>query len=209
MTGVQTCALPILLRADVTSIVNMFDAPEWGLFTASGAPAFDAGGGGSIFATVASRLFGAGGSSVKELEFRNDNRISNAPQEQGAFVSYNKVASPYNGRVTYIVTGDKATRSNFLRQVAAAIESLELYTLSMPERVQKNCNVVHYDFRRSARGVSQIMVDVWVEEIRIVQAGEFTNTQNPAAAEEQNDGVVQPAPATPQQSASVPGGAPT
>ena len=194
-----------LLAADASSILNFFGPPQWGLFDSTGQPAFANTSVGGILSAIASIVLG-GGQSVGDIEYRIDHRISTAPQEQGAFLSYNKVSLPFNGRVTYIVSGTAAQRSAFLGQVLARQASLDLLTLVMPEFSYPSCNIVHHDFRRMAQsGVSMIAVDIWVEEVRVTGTAAYTNTQTPSGSDPVNGGTAQPQPLSAAQQANVSG----
>lgn len=173
-----------LLAADAGRFINMFAPPQWGIFL-DGAPAIT-------------------GDNVIDLTFRNDFRITTAPQEQGAFVSYNKVSDPFDGRVTFTQGGTIAERTAFLAQAQAALLSLGLYSLVMPEFTFPNVNVVHYDFRRAVeRGATLLIVEVWVEQVRVTGTAAFSNTVAPAAADPKNGGTVQAQPPTPSQSGTI------
>jgi hypothetical protein len=209
--GIQIPAANFTLAvSDFAGLISLFAGPQWGLFTSDGMPAFSALAGlgltgplGGIITTVvssAAQLAGIAGQSIGSAEFRNDNRISTAPQEEGAFLSYNKVSSPFNARVTYIISGLPPFRSAFLAACKAMLNSLQLLTFVMPEYSWPSCNMIHYDLRRSARdGVSMFAVDIWVEEVRVTGTAAFTNTQAPAGAAGINGGTVQPAIPAPAQ----------
>ncbi len=188
----------VLLAADAVGVVGLFQGAQWGLFTQAGAPAFGSQFGGII--SVVLNALGSSGQSVGDVEFRLDHRVSTAPQEQGAFLSYNKVSTPFSGRVTYIVSGTAGQRSAFLSQVYALQGSTTLLTLMMPEFSYPSCTIVHHDLRRSAKnGVSMFAVDIWVEEVRITGTAAYSNTATPAGAASTNGGTVQPQAPTPSQ----------
>ena len=209
----------VTLAADAAQLINLFSGPQWGLFTADGTPAFSVPGtsisvqigGASLSASVPgalSRILGVVGSSTGDVEFQLDHQISTAPQEQGAFMSYNKVSSPYRSRVTYIVSGLQSQRGAFLAQVLAVqnapASDQSLLTLIMPEISYPSCNVVHHSYRRSSRnGVTMIAVDVWVEQVRVTGTAAYSNTTLPSGANQQNDGTVQAQPPTPTQQSGV------
>lgn len=204
----------VLLASDAASLLRLFQGPPWGLFTQGGAGAFTSSASSSLAGVVSTVVTAAvtgnptGGPSVGEIEYRFDDRISSAPQQQGSFLSYNKVQNPYQGRVTYIVSGLIAQRNAFLAQLQAYRQSLTLLNLIMPEYTFTNCNIIHADVRRSASsGVSMMTVDIWVEEVRITGSSAFTTTTTAAGANIANGGAVQPAiPTAAQQSAGDPAG---
>ncbi len=195
VASVQNTA--VLLVADAAQVASLFSGPQWGLFLSDGTPAFQSASLGSVIATVVSAV-GLGGESVIDLSFEMDHIITSAPQEEGAFVSYNKVANPFVGRVTYAVDGVTAIRSMFLNQVVALQESLTLVNLVMPEITYPSCNVMHHDFRRVTRngGTPMILVNVWVEQIRVSGTTAYTNPAHPDGANPVNGGAVQPSAST-------------
>lgn len=186
----------------VLQVLGLLGGPQWGLFTATGYPAFGAASSG--IASALTNLLTGSAVSIGDIEYRLDHRIATAPQEQGAFLSYNKVSTPFNGRVTYIVSGQPAQRAAFLAQVASVQADTSLLTLVMPEYSYPSCNVVHNDLRRSAKqGVTMFMVDIWVEEVRVTGTSAFSNTQSPNTAGQVNGGTVQPQAPTPAQKSNI------
>jgi hypothetical protein len=205
------------LAADAAQIAQLFQAPQWGIYDRNGSPVLASS---STVAQIVNSvagtltqigsLFGFSGSasfacSVGSLDFRQDYRISTAPQEQGSFLSYNKVQDPFAGRVTFLVGGNDAQRSAFLATVAALVASISLFALVMPEMTYPSVNCTHFDFRRTARsGVSLLAVDVWVEQVRITGTTQYTAT--PSGADPVNAGAVQPV--SPNDVSGSSGGAP-
>jgi len=144
---------------------------QWGIFDQSGNPILE-------------------GDSVDSFSFQRDARVSTAPQEQGAFASYNKVAEPYTPRVAYAVNSD---RTGFLAAVDAAVQSLDLYVVTSPDAVYPNANLIHYDYTRTVQqGVTLIIVNVWLEEIRQGSGPLLQNTQSPNGAAPAVSGQQQP-----------------
>jgi hypothetical protein len=203
----QIAATVVQLTADAPAVLTALGVlarPQWGLFTPAGQPAFSAASSG--LASVLTGLLTGPGQSTGDIEFRLDHRVGTAPQEQGAFLSYNKVSTPFAGRVTYIVSGTQSQRSQFLGQVFALQNSLTLLTLVMPEFSYPSCTITHHDFRRSAKnGLTMMSVDIWVEEVRITGTAAFSNTATPSAAGTVNSGTVQPQTPTAAQNPNVDG----
>lgn len=145
-----------LLTADQVS-PGSFGQPQWGIFTQDGDPVLV-------------------GDAVNSVEYARDYRISDYPQERGAFASYNKVRVPYQAKVGFLIA---ETRADFLNNVEQTVASLNLVFVTTPEITYPNANLTHYNYRRVARnGVTLILVEVWCEEIRIV-APPTTTTVNP------------------------------
>lgn len=193
----------VLLVSDAFTVIGLLAQPQWGIFNSNGTPAFAA-------AATGLAAVLAPNQSISEEEYRQDHRISTAPQERGAFLSYNKVATPWQAKVSYVVSGTAAQRGAFLAQVQA-LQTLpagtaNLYTLVMPEYTYPSCDIVHHDFRRDARrGVSMFIVDIWVEQVRVSGTAAYSNTQNPASADAVNGGTVQPqTPTAAQTTAGAP-----
>jgi hypothetical protein len=190
----------VLLVSDAFSVINLFSGPQWGLFTQNGQPAFQTQQTAGIFQTVLNALGPGGqggGQSVDSVDYSLDYRVSTAPQTNSSFMSYNKVSSPFDGKVTYNVSGTEAQRNTFLGLVRSAEASLTLFDLVMPEITYTSCNVIHHSFRRTAEhGLTMIVVDVWVEEIRVTGTTQFSNTTAPSGANPQSVGQVQPSPVT-------------
>jgi hypothetical protein len=148
--------------------------PAWGIFTQDGESVLLA-------------------DSVASVEYHNNWLISDYPQEQGAFTSYNKVKTPYDAKITFLTGSDYATRAGFLEDLEAATASLDLFVIVTPEISYPNANLTFFTYRRSARsGASLLRVEVWAKEIRLVQTGVLSNTQSPNGADKQINGAVQP-----------------
>ncbi len=202
-----------LLAADAGIVVQAFSGPQWGLFNAAGSQAFGFGSnvpglGGAILNVVASALTGAS-ISVGGVEVNSDFQVATAPQEQGAFVSSNKVQMPYVGRIMYIVGGPVALRSAVLTNIIAAQKSTQTFSLVMPEYQYPTCTIIHHSVRRTAQhSQSLLMVEIWAQEIRFTAQAAFTNTATPSGQATQNSGTVSPQTPTSAQSAAVPVGGP-
>lgn len=148
--------------------------------------------------------------SVVSLEYKKDWHISDYPIEQGSFESYNKVRMPYEARIALTKGGSEADRNAFLAQLEALAASLDLYDLVTPEVTYVNANITHLDTRRtSTNGVSLLTVYVWFQEIRMQASSAFTQTAQPAGAQQVSGGTVQPQPASPAQQKTVTTGAAT
>ena len=119
-------------------------------------------------------IFDEGGESVVPhddvvaFDFQQQYSISDYPVERGGFQSYNKVAVPYDVRFRFTSSGSQAIRTDFLSTLQGAAGSIEVYTAATPDATYESCNIIHYDYHREARngGVSLLVVDVWLREIR-------------------------------------------
>lgn len=140
--------------------------------------------------------------TVVSVDYKQDWTISDYQQEQGAFQSYNKVQSPFDGRVRFASGGDLENRQALLNSIAAIAGTTNLYDIVTPEKTYRNVNVIHYDYRRrSDHGLGLMTIDVWLMEVRVDVQTAFVNTKTPAGADPVNGGTVQSKPAVPKQSA--------
>lgn len=147
--------------------------PQWGIFL-----------GGSPVITA---------DTVVSLDYKQEWIIADYPLEQGAFETYDKVALPFDARVRFIAGGSEAVRAALLASVAAIAGDLNLYDVVTPEVVYTSCNVRHYDYQRSSsRGLGMIMVDVWLQWVRVQVGGTSSgNTAAVSGANQVNGGSVQ------------------
>jgi hypothetical protein len=135
--------------------------------------------------------------SVGSVEYAQDYRISDYPQEKGAFESYNKVQVPFQAKVEFLLN---VNREPFLQAIGAKLASLDLVQVVTPEISYPSANLTHYGYRRTARnGVTLIAVDVWVEEVRVTATTTLANTASPNGTDPVNDGPQQPTDTTTNQ----------
>lgn len=183
---------PVLAIADAVGL-SVFGPQQWGIFNQDGSPVLVA-------------------DSVYSIDYNREYHVSDYPQEQGSFESYNKVLLPFTGKVTFLIAED---RVEFLQSVEAAVASLDLVSVITPEISYPSANLTKYSYRREARaGVTLIRVDVGVEEIRQTAtatlsqsaqqsaatapnpspttSGILNNTQSPNGTATQQNGVEQP-----------------
>lgn len=131
--------------------------------------------------------------STAEFDYSADSPISNYPQEEGAFQSYDKVQLPFDIRLKLTSGGSASQRQAFLDTLEALRTSTRLVDILTPEKVYPNCNCKHVDFsRRGHSGVELITADVGFQQVRVVSASLFSNTLSPTTAAPAASGNVQP-----------------
>jgi len=166
----------VLLTADAVVIARTFNPLSnlhWGIFDQSGLPVIIP-------------------DSIVSFDFKNEWRISEYPQEQGAFQSYNKVATPFDARITMTKGGSQNDRENFLKTIESISASIDLYNVVTPERTYNSANIQHYDYRRTAtNGAGLIVVDLWLLQIRQTAQATFSNTSQAGDKGTVNTGTVQ------------------
>lgn len=186
-SSIASTAIALVIN-DAVGVLEGALAPIWGVFDDSGDPV-------------------AVSDTTLMLEYQGDSRISDYPQEQGAFGSYNKVQMPYHATVTLVCGRSVSARAAFLAAIEGAKQSTDLYTIVSPEATYPNANIVAYDYRRTTRnGATLLIVNLHIEEVRQTGTAQFSNTlpasqvQNPASADPSTLGQVQPQTPTAGQS---------
>lgn len=175
-----------LLTQDAIAFFLGFGQPQWGIFK-DGVPVVIA-------------------DSVISVEYRQGWNISDYPVEQGGFESFNKVGTPYVGRVRFATGGSASDRAAMLESIAAIAGDLNAYDIVTAEQVYINANVEQFDFRRTATsGMGLVAVDVMLTEIRVNAQQSFSNTQTPSGASAISGGSVQTETATNTQQAIATG----
>lgn len=205
-----------LLTADtVLGVLNALK-PQWGIFDQSGSPLIATSlasslGLGSLASSLnsASSLFTAftGASltnsgpnlidlfSIVDFEYKQDWSVSDYPVEKGGFQSYDKVQLPFDLRMRVAAGGPESNRQALLDRVDEIAGTTDLYNVFTPEEVFSNCNITHFDYKRTAtNGVGLIVIDIWLVEVRVTSTAQFSNTQQPSGASPYSVGNVQPKP---------------
>ena len=143
LTGFSaSVVIPDLLTADLVFGFGTNPGPVWGVFGPNGSPVISA-------------------DTVLSLDYKQEWVIADYPLEQGAFETYDKVATPFEARVRFVSGGSEANRSMLLSSIAAIAGDRNLYDVVTPEAIYPSCNIQHYDYRRtSTNGVGLIAVDV-------------------------------------------------
>lgn len=168
MSGLPPIAL---LTQDSPGILPESGPAQWGIFGQDGQPVLVS-------------------DAVGSVEYEREYDISNYPQEQGAFESYNKVQVPYSAKVT-LLSGQ--TRQQLLETLDPIVASLDLVSVVMPEISYPSANLLRYGFRRTFRnGVSLIAVDVWCKEIRYISSSPTDPAANPTGLQQPTGGTDRP-----------------
>lgn len=131
--------------------------------------------------------------SFVDFEYRNERKVPTYPIEDGSFQSYNKVAMPFDCRVTVTCSGNgKMSKQAFLEAVQKLLSSLTLVDIVTPNATYESCNLVHVDYRREARqGATLIMAQLWFQEIRVAQKP-VVPTAAPSGAKTKSFGQLSP-----------------
>jgi hypothetical protein len=175
----------VLLVEDTFSLAAAAYGPQWGIFL----------NGESVVAA----------DSVVSFDYKQDWTLSDFPIENGGFASYDKVQLPFDARITFSAGGSVANRQAFLDSIAAIAGTFDLYDVVTPEEVYQSVNIIHYDYRRTSNnGVGLIVVNIFMNEVRISSASSFSGTQTPSGANPVNSGQVQTLTPSALQKANIP-----
>ena len=130
--------------------------------------------------------------SMVAVEIKETSKISTYPVENGGFAAYNKVAVPFQVRVTMTCGGAGAlTRENFLKIVEAMKVSVNLYTIITPFATYQNANLTEYSHRHtSTNGASLVVVEAMFEEVRQTAQSTYQNTAQPSGSDPVSTGQV-------------------
>lgn len=214
LTSFAAAPLALLVADAVRSIAGALQ-PRWGIYL-DGEPVIASSvssllGFGSLASALDSLgdLVGAGRISnqfsMVDFEYKQDASISDYPVEQGSFLSYNKVQSPYAVRARVAAGGSESNRQALIDAAQAAANTLDLYDVVTPEAVYRSCNVDHIDYKRSSTRAGLIVMDIWLTEVRVTATAAFSTTKQPTAAGQQGLGNVQPRDLTSQEATAASG----
>lgn len=154
--------------------------------------------------------------TVPRFEYRNEERVADYPMEQGAFASYNKVATPYQIRMVMVCSGTNFTqqsvnalglsiggqpmgRGDFLSTLDYMLDTTDLMTIVTPDATYNNATLDHYDYRKeSNNGATMLIVEAWFREVRLTAGSTYSSSglpavtsDSPAAANPQDLGTAQ------------------
>ncbi|WP_182356669.1 hypothetical protein [Komagataeibacter europaeus] len=194
--AVASVELDTLLQSYLVSNADK----QWGLFNSYSQPVLTA-------------------ARVRAIDIRAQYRKSDAPQENGAFMSYNKVKMPRQvmmevlcdgsamsyGNVSAITsllavagiggtTHGVTVRKQFLSALDSLVADLNTYLVVTPEATYPYMNVIGYGIRRETRrGLTMIYAEIMLEEVRlqVVQRVGLKETKNPSGATQTDGGNVQ------------------
>jgi hypothetical protein len=175
-----------LATSDDPSISSSTSGPQWGIVDQSGAL--------SIVPD-----------SVIAVDYSKDYQVSTAPQENGAFLSYNKVERPYTVTISMTKGGALADRSAFIAALETLDASLDLYNAVTPEKTYLNGNITRVTYNRDERHAAFILAEIHMEEIRLSGTITYTQTQSASGAAQQDTGAVQAQSPTTSQSNAAEG----
>lgn len=200
----ENVPLSIALGTVESFLINALQqAPKWGIYDAKtgkdrlGVGSNDTSTGGGLLQSIISQAVGGGPPvlTTAAFEYQRENRIATFQVEEGSFAAYNKVQNPASTIVTMVLEGDVGARSAFLAALEDACNSTDLFDVYTPEALYHNYNIVRYTYARKAqRGLTLLIAEVYLEEVRQVSAA-FTQAIvapiPPEATVQESSGITQ------------------
>lgn len=153
-------------------------------------------------------------SRVLSMDYENHYSVPTAPLTDGSFASFNKVKDPYTSRVMLVCDGTESgsssvltqlkalvgvgaasgshVRASFLNALDTVIDDTKLYSVVTPEKTYLNANIVGVRWRRDSRqGVTMLVAEVALQEIRNNATLAYSSTKTPAGSLMVANGTVQ------------------
>ena len=126
------------------------------------------------------------------FDIHEESSISNAPQEGGKLLSYNKVKQPYSTHITLLKGGDDIERDKFIADLIRFKNDLKLLSIVTPDQVYTNCNIISVSIARNPdRGYLLVAADIGLQEVMIATAIEEKETADSNGKKQQNNGQVE------------------
>lgn len=194
---VSNAVLPKLASAaGVAQLVRAFiSKPVWGIYEHVNSFSTDATGMTEI-TVVAKRTPIVTPDSFRAFSFTQEWTVTTAPVQNGGFVDFNRVGSPFENKVRMTKGGSVQDRIAFIKQVES-LDNTTLYDIVTPEKTYTSVNLLRVELERTGeKGAYWFAAyDVYFREIRNVTAQytktQIANPQSPSAANVQNNGVQQ------------------
>lgn len=174
----------VLLAADALTVVQQFiNGPQWGVWMdGMQVVGQDVTSFGGFVESAIGQAIGLGQTTQEDLEFEQRFAITTAPQEGGAFLSYNIVQTPYRVVITFSAGGTAVNRTLLKSQIQNIVGTTNLYTALTPEGPITSLAAVGMAYRRRAEDVGLLSISVIFAQVRPVGNTQFNTTQTPNSA---------------------------
>jgi hypothetical protein len=177
-----------LLVADAALIATQFQEPQWAILNIQSPPLAPI----PKYALVPD--------SFVAVSFYRETAVSDYPQEQGAFTTYNKVQVPKG--IDLVIT--KATpgfsfsktrvpsKTEFLQKIDSMVAGLVNFDIVTPDAIYLNMNLTAYDYSRTSEdGAELLTINLKFREVRVTAGIKFKNTIDPNDKDAAQTGTVQ------------------
>lgn len=136
--------------------------------------------------------------SFSKAQYKQEFDLPTVPIQEGAFASYNKVATPYEMTLRMIKAGSLRERQEFLEKLETIAASLDFYNIVTPERTFVGSNITSWRFVRDGARDAYALTEVEITFVQIREvAAQYTSTAaktadaaNPSAQPVVNKGTL-------------------
>ena len=105
--------------------------------------------------------------TIVSMDYKREYKISDAPQELGAFQSYNKVQRPATIHLRMAKGGSAADRNAFIAWIELQAAGIKLLAIQTPEQTYGGYCIQDFDYRKSSTdGAGIAVVDVEFLQVR-------------------------------------------
>ncbi|CAI3941533.1 unnamed protein product [Commensalibacter communis] len=94
---------------------------------------------------------------IQSYNYTHSVNVSNAPVEDGSFISLNMTRNPFQGQVTYLSTGTEKQRAYFEKALNAAVYRETLFFLHSRQIEIENIKITSYTISQSAENSGQLL----------------------------------------------------
>lgn len=115
--------------------------------------------------------------SFINMDLKTENKVIQAPTEEGSFVAYNKIQTPIEIGLQVAISGSVSDLESAVSDLLTMSSSTQLLSLITPEREYQSLNLTKLAWRRVAEdGTNVIYIDCGLSEVRQVTS-EYTNAK--------------------------------
>ena len=135
--------------------------------------------------------------SISAVKYSDKSKVSSFPLEQGSFANYDKVANPYDLKLTVMKGGTVQDRKSFLSTLKTLKDGLSIVSVITPERTFLSANLEAFDYSQTTgKGQNLLIVELHLIEIRQIAPGGYAqakvvNPKKPAAKDKADKGKQQ------------------
>ena len=124
-----------------------------------------------------------------EVNHTSSVKVSTAPQEKGAFVSYSFTQNPNGVTVKLTKSGDK---TKFLSECESMVKSADLYYVLTPDATYNSMKAQSMHVVRNLESIDLVEVDIEFIEVRIIDKTVIKKTTSVNAGKKINTGNNEP-----------------
>ena len=108
--------------------------------------------------------------SFVDFEYKEDHKIPNYPIQNGGFQSYNKIALPYEIKLT-IAQGNSNYIATLLMEIQALVDDVQILSIVTPDKIYPSVNLIHFDYKKQAtNGAVLLIANLTFQEVKVIVA---------------------------------------